>query len=105
MARPLCYVPVFGVLISVVFLILEKNKKIKWDALQSVLLWVAVMVLDALLKISVIANGAIPLVNLVGMIVVPLILAIKANQGQDTKVPILAEIVNSVLVKAREKVK
>jgi uncharacterized membrane protein len=104
-SRPLCYLPILGVLLSVVFLILERNRRVKWDALQAIMLWVFVVILDAMLRISYVARGAIPLVNLLGMIVAPLILAIKANQGQDTKIPIIADLVNSLLVKAREKVK
>lgn len=104
-SRPLCYVPLLGVLLSAAFLIVEKNPKAKWDALQAIMLWAAVVILGMLLNISYIGRGLIPLVNLLGMIVVPLILAIKASQNQSTKIPILAEVVNSLLVKARSGIK
>ncbi len=104
-SRPLCYVPLLGVVFSIAFLIVEKNPKVKWDALQAILLWVTVVVLGFVLNVSYIARGLIPLVNLLGMIVAPLILAIRSSQNQSTKIPILAEVVNAVGLKVRSGIK
>lgn len=93
-ARAMCYVPVLGILAAIVFVIFEKDKKIKWDAVQALALWVSVLAVDAILTASVILKLLIPAVNLVGMVIIPLVLAIRASQKEDTKLPFLGEIVN-----------
>lgn len=104
-ARPMCYIPVLGVLISVVFLVLEKHPKVKWDAAQAVLLWLTIVILGGMLEITIVGRKLIPLVNLVGMIVLPLVLAIKANKKEDTRIPVLAELASAILEKIHGKAK
>jgi uncharacterized membrane protein len=102
-ARPLCYVPVLGVLLSGVFLVLEKSQRVRKDALQAIFLWVFVGIFGWMLQVSIIAKGLVPLVNLIGMIVVPLILAIKANKGEETRIPVLAELAEAAVGMVRKK--
>ena len=96
-ARAMCYVPVFGIIVAIVFLILEKNRKLRWDAVQAALLWAGVFAAVYLLAVSRILSGLIPLVNLVGVVVLPLFLAIKAIQKEDTRLPFLGEAVDKIV--------
>lgn len=96
-ARAMCYVPVFGIIAAILFLILEKNRQLKWDGVQAISLWVAVMAADLLLSTTRILAVLIPAVNLVGVIVLPLLLAVRASQKEETKLPFLGEIVDKIV--------
>ena len=96
-ARAMCYIPVFGIIAAVIFLIMEKNHKLRWDAVQAAILWSVVFAAVFLLSASRILAGLIPLVNLVGVIVLPLFLAIKATQKEDTRLPFLGEMVDKII--------
>jgi len=91
-ARAVCYIPVFGIIAAVLFLVLEKNRKLRWDAAQATILWLIVMAADILLSISRILSFLIPLVNLLGVIVIPLFLAVRASQKEETRLPYLGEL-------------
>jgi uncharacterized membrane protein len=95
-AQAVCYIPVFGVLPALVFLVGEKNAKIKWQAWQAVLLWVTVMALDWLLETSIVLRSLIPAVNLAGMIALPLVLLIKASSGESVRLPMLGELIDKI---------
>jgi uncharacterized membrane protein len=97
MASAICYIPVLGVLPATAFLILEKDEKLKWNALQSILLWVTVMVAGAILQITIVLRGLIPLINLLGLIALPLVMAVKATQNDRMRLPIIAHIVDNLL--------
>ena len=96
-ACAVCYIPALGVLPAIVFLVAEKNEKVRWNAVQSVILWVAVIAADVVLGVSIIGAFLIPLINLVGIIVIPLILAIKANQKEQTRLPFAGELTDALL--------
>ena len=96
-AAALCYIPIFGVLLGLIFLVIEKNEKVRWHALQAILLWVGVVAADKLLEVSQVLTKFIGLVNLVGMILLPLILAIKTNQKEETRLPLVGELVDKLL--------
>jgi uncharacterized membrane protein len=96
-AAAVCYIPVVGVLPAIAFLVTEKNETVRWNAMQAVVLWVAVVVADMVLRVSIVAMRLIPLINLIGMVVVPLALAIKANQKEQTRLPFLGEVVDKLL--------
>lgn len=96
-ARAMCYVPVFGILCSLVFLVLESNKKVKWDGLQSLVIWILVMAAGYLLNISIVLRWLVPLLNLMGVIVIPLLLAVKASQKEDTRMIFAGDIVDRII--------
>jgi uncharacterized membrane protein len=97
-AAAVCYIPLVGVIPAVVFLIIEKSEKVRWNAVQAIVLWLAVVVLDMVLGVSVLAAvRLVPLVNLIGMIVIPLILAIKANAKEQTRLPVLGEVTDRLI--------
>jgi uncharacterized membrane protein len=93
----LCFIPILGVVPAVVFLLIEKNKTVKWYAIQSVLLWATAVIADTVLQISLLTSKLIPLVNIIGLVVIPLVLVIKLNQKEKIRLPILAELADKFL--------
>jgi uncharacterized membrane protein len=93
----ICFIPVLGVLPAIAFLLLEKNRTVKWYALQAILLWVAVVVAEVLLQVSYFGIRLIPLVNIVGLIIAPLVIAIKISQGEYVRLPLVADLADKFL--------
>jgi len=90
----LCYVPfLIGLILSIVFFVVEKqNKFLRFHALQSILLNVALIIIGAILAfIPVIGWVLLPLVSLASIILV-IVLMIKAYQGVQFKLPVIGEI-------------
>ncbi len=96
-ARAVCYIPVLGVVGAVVFLVLEKNKQVKWDAVQALVLWVLTLAAGWVINISYVLRILYPLVNVTGMVIIPLVLALKASQKQETRLPYLSEITDKLV--------
>jgi len=94
-----CYIPVLGVLPALVFLITEKNPKVKWQAWQAVLIWATVWAAGWLLETSMFLRQLTPAINLGGMIALPLFLLIKASSGETVKLPFLGELIDKILKK------
>ncbi len=88
-ASALCYVPFVGWIVAVVMLIVEKNPSVKWDAMQSLLLSLVLMVLGFLLPITVVLIFLVP-VLWVGGLILNLVLAVKAYQGNSLKLPVIS---------------
>jgi uncharacterized membrane protein len=55
------------------------------------------MAADYLLGVSVILRWFVPMVNLVGVIVIPLLLAVKASQKEETRLPFVGEITDKII--------
>jgi uncharacterized membrane protein len=94
----MCYVPVLGILPSLVFVFMEKNKEVKWHAVQSALLWLTVVIAGTILQISSLFEALVSLVNILGLVVLPLLLAIKVSQKEKVRLPILADLADKFLV-------
>ncbi len=99
-ASALCYAPVVWLIPSVIFLLIDKNPTVRWNAVQS-------LVFHGLFFIVVWALPvAIPLIGLgissvVGMIVfvVELILVVKSYQGGSLKLPVLSGWADKIVKK------
>lgn len=98
MASALCYVPVVGFVAAVVLLIIEKNSTVRWNAMQSLVLGLATIVVDVVLGATLILALLIPLVN-VAVLVVSLVLAVKAYQGETVKLPVLGAWTDKIIKK------
>ncbi len=96
-AKMVCFIPVLGVLPAMAILVLEKHYQVRKIALQAILLWVTAVIGGTILDISVIGRGFVPLFNIIGMIVLPLALAIRVNGGEDVELPFLGEIAEKLL--------
>lgn len=97
-ASALCYVPFVGWIVAVVMLIVEKNPSVKWDALQSLLLSLVLMALGFLLPITVVLIFLVPVLWVAGLIL-NLVLAVKAYQGNSLKLPVIAGWADKIVKK------
>jgi len=96
LAALLCYVPYVGIIIAIVFFILEKeNKFVRFYAMQSIILFATLFVLHALLfplalvpYIGFIAGYAIFAIG----VILSIVLMVKAYQGEYFKLPIAGDI-------------
>ena len=94
-ASTLCYIPMVGFVAAIVFLIIEKNTTVRWNAIQSLLLGLGTFVLDLVLGMTVVLALLIPIVNIASL-VVTLVLAVKAYQGSTVRLPLLGEWADKV---------
>lgn len=98
-ASAVCYIPFVGWIAAIVLFLIEKNQTVKWNAVQSLLLTGALWVLSFVAGATVILLVITP-VLFIGGLILNLILAVKAYQGQTWKLPMLGawadKIVKSV---------
>ncbi|MFC1625748.1 DUF4870 domain-containing protein [Patescibacteria group bacterium] len=86
-------------IVPVLFLLLEKDEYVKFWAVQSLVVYVALFVLNWVLVLSVFLLILTPLVFILGVILW-LIMTYKAWQGETWKVPFLGKFVDKFLKKA-----
>ncbi len=95
-AGALCYL--FGPVTGVLFLVLEKDKFVRFHAMQSIVTFVGLFIVDFVLGMTVILAFLIPLVMILGF-VLWLVLMYKAMQGQMWEVPFFGKISKQLLPK------
>jgi len=88
MASALCYVPVVGWIAAIVLLVVEKNAAVKWNAVQALFLMGIIWALAM----------AVSFVWVAGL-VLQLVLAVKAYQGETVKLPILRGWTDKIIKK------
>lgn len=98
-ASALCYIPFVGWIAAIVLFIIEKNTVVRWNAVQSVLLALALWVVSFVLGLTIILALLVPLVMVAGLII-NLILAIRVYQGNTVRLPLLAGWSDMVVKKA-----
>lgn len=89
---------VLGPITGVIMLVLEKDPFVRFHAMQSILVFGILIVLQWILGITVVLGILVPLISLVGFILW-LVLIYKALQGEKWEVPILGTYVNQLLSK------
>jgi uncharacterized membrane protein len=89
---------VLGPITGVIFLIIEKDPFVRFHAMQSTVVFVALFVLQWALGITVIL---FPLAAIVGLVsfVLWLVLIYKAWQGEEWEVPVLGKVARNLLKK------
>lgn len=87
---------VLGPITGVIMLVLEKDPFIRFHAMQSIVVFVALFALSWLLGVTVILSIFVPLVSLLGF-VLWLVLIYKAMQGEKFSVPFLGKYVAKLL--------
>lgn len=97
-ANALCYAPIIGWIAAIVLLIVEKNTTVKWNAVQSLLLNVALFVVNFALGLTIVLALLTPIVWLAGL-VLQLVLTVKAYQGSSVKLPLLTDWTNRIVKK------
>ncbi|MDO8488250.1 MAG: DUF4870 domain-containing protein [bacterium] len=98
LASALCYVPFIGWVAAIVLLLVERNSTVKWHAVQSLLLGLAVLVLITVLGSTLVLAILVPFVWVAGL-VIQLFLAVKAYQGATVKLPLLSGWVDKIIKK------
>lgn len=90
---------VLGPITGVIFLILEKDKFVRFHAMQSIVVSVTMFVLQWVLGLTIVLLILVPLVGIVGFILW-LVLIYKAWQGEEWEVPVLGKIARDLANKA-----
>ncbi|KKS32967.1 MAG: hypothetical protein UU93_C0004G0014 [Candidatus Amesbacteria bacterium GW2011_GWA2_42_12] len=97
-ASALCYAPFVGWIAAIVLFIVEKNAVVKWHAVQSLLVSLALLVLGLVLPFTVVLIFLVPFLWIFGL-VLSLILTVKAYQGNAVKLPVLSGWADKVVKK------
>ena len=90
---------VLGPITGVIFLILEKDKFVRFHAMQSIVTFVVLFVLQWVLGLTIILLILVPLVGIISFILW-LVLIYKAWQGEEWEVPVLGKIARNMAAKA-----
>jgi uncharacterized membrane protein len=90
---------VLGPITGIIFLVIEKDPFVRFHAMQSTVVFVALFVLQWLLGITIIL---FPLAAIVGIVtfILWLLLIYKAWQGEEWEVPVLGKVAKNLLKKA-----
>jgi len=95
-AAALAYViPIVG---GVAFLVLEKDKYVRFHAMQSIVFWATAFILDMLLGLTIILALVLPILW-IAEFVLWLILIYKAWQGEEWELPVLGKFAKQFLGK------
>ena len=89
---------VLGPITGIVFLVLEKDPFVRFHAMQSIVLFVGLFVLQWVFALTIILLALVPLISIVGF-ALWLILIYKAWQGEKWEVPFLGKIAKQLLGK------
>jgi len=89
----LCYAPYIGLIMAIVLFVIEKqNKFVRFHALQSIVLCVALILLSMILAFIPLIGWVIMPVVVIGSIILCIVLMIKAYQGEMFKLPVVGDI-------------
>ena len=89
-AAGLCYI--LGWLTGLIFFLIEKeDKDIRFHAMQSIIVFVGLNILQVVLTISIVGIPLIPVVGIVGL-VLWILLMIKGFQGEKYKLPFAGDL-------------
>ena len=98
-ASVLCYIPIFGIIPAIIFLASQKfrsNPRVRFDAFQSLYLFVAWLILHAVVPVVFMgfgpAESAMATLAKLGMIGLWVVLLIRASRDQPTHIPVLGEL-------------
>jgi len=90
---------VLGPVTGVIFLIISKDPFVKFHAMQSIVVFLSLFILQWVLGFTVILIFLVPLVGILGF-VLWLLLIYKAWQGQEWEVPFLGKLARNFVKKA-----
>jgi len=90
---------VLGPITGIVFLVIEKDPFVRFHAMQSIVVFVGLFVLQFVLGITIILAILVPLVMLVSF-VLWLLLIYKAWQGEEWEVPFFGKFARQLVKKA-----
>ncbi len=90
---------VLGPITGVIFLIIEKDPFVKFHAMQSIVVFVVLFVLQWVLGLTIVLLILVPIVGIISFILW-LVLIYKAWQGEEWEVPVLGKIARNMASKA-----
>ena len=90
---------VLGPITGVLFLIIERDSFVRFHAMQSIVVFVGLFALQAMLGLTIILAVLIPLVGIISF-VLWLMCIYKAWQGEEWEVPFLGKFARQILKKA-----
>jgi uncharacterized membrane protein len=89
---------VLGPVTGVIFLILEKDPFVRFHAMQSIVVFVALFALEWILGLTIVLAVLVPLLGIVSF-VLWLLLIYKAWQGEEWEVPFLGKFARQFVKK------
>ena len=92
----LCYVPFVGWIAAIIFLILEKNAGVRFNAAQSLVLSLGSWLLMFLMGVTIVLALLTPIIWL-GVLVIDVVLAVKSYQGKKVVLPVLGKWSEKIL--------
>jgi len=90
---------VLGPITGVIFLILEKDKFVRFHAMQSIVVFVTLFVLQWILGLTIILLVLVPLIGILTF-VLWLVLIYKAWMGEEWEMPVLGKFARNLAKKA-----
>lgn len=90
---------VLGPITGVIFLIIEKDPFVKFHAMQSIVVFVGLFILQWVLGLTLILLPLVPIVGILSFILW-LLLIYKAWQGQEWEVPLFGQFARKLVKKA-----
>ena len=90
---------VLGVITGVLFLVIERDKFVRFHAMQSIVYCVAAIVLNMVLAFTIILALLLPILWIVEFIIW-LMLIYKAYSGEEWELPILGKLARNLVEKA-----
>jgi len=89
---------VLGPVTGIIFLVIEKDKFVRFHAAQSVVVFVSLFVLQWIFGLTIILLPLVPLISLLAF-VLWLLLVYKAWQGDEWEVPVLGKYARKLVKK------
>lgn len=89
---------VLGPVTGVIFLIMEKDKTVRFHAMQSIVVFLGLFVLQFVMTFTIILIPLVPLLSIIGF-VLWLLLIYKAWQGEEWEVPMLGKYARKFIKK------
>ena len=94
----LCYIPFVGWIAAIIFLIIEKTPAVRFNAAQSLVLSLGSWLLMFVMGVTIVLALLTPIVWL-AVLIIDIVLAVKAYQGEKVMLPVLGAWAEMLLTK------
>lgn len=94
----ICYIPFIGWIAAIVFFLIEKDKLIRFHAMQSIVLEIGGWILKLLMGLTLILIPLVPLVMIL-IILLQLYLILQTYNGKEISLPKIGDFVKKQLGK------
>ena len=90
---------VLGPITGIIFLVLEKDKFVRFHAMQSIVVFIGLFVLQWIMALNIVILFLVPFINIL-MFILWLMLIYKAWQGEEWEVPFFGKYARNLASKA-----